>query len=196
MRLDQVTIISLTMDNFTAWPQFEVNFITSVGKETAILQTVVCSVILPISLTLIFGILQYEHYGVDSQKRSFFNQSISAWFACLGFNELFVFVPMTIRCWTGPLGHIGGMVVTLARRYLISLASFLGLEILLYKNLCVLKPNCITRIRDDFWSLFCLGWNTIFGILMTNGEWYLSESYPMIYFFMAGEGEITGENTR
>ena len=81
----------------STWPQFDVIFITSVDEQIAILQTVVCSVMLPISLTLIFGIVHYEHFGDDSQKRSFFNQAISAFFISLGLNGILVLVPITIR---------------------------------------------------------------------------------------------------
>ena len=100
------------------WPRFEVIFITSVDEQIAILQTVVFSAMLPISLTLISGIVHYEHFGVDSQKRSFFNQAISGFFISLGLNEI-VMVSITIRCWTGPFGHIGGIIVSIARRFFI-----------------------------------------------------------------------------
>ena len=115
--------MSSTMENTTAWPQFEVIFLTSVDEDFAVLQTVLCILVLPISLTLIFGIRHYEHFGVDSQKRSFFNQAISAVFVCLGFNQIFVLIPMTVRCWTGPFGHAGGIVVTFTRRFLLIMGS-------------------------------------------------------------------------
>lgn len=78
---------------------FEVNFndsSTSVNTGYAILQTIFCVILLPTSLTLIFGIVYYEHFGVDSQKRSFYNRSISALFATLGLNEIFIFVPVSL----------------------------------------------------------------------------------------------------
>ena len=74
--------------------------ITSVDTNVAILQTVVCMVVLPIGTILIYGIVLYEHEGVDSQKRSIFNQLISAIFITLGSNGLIVTVSITIRCWT------------------------------------------------------------------------------------------------
>ena len=173
---------------------FEVNFndsSTSVNTGYAILQTIFCVILLPTSLTLIFGIVYYEHFGVDSQKRSFYNRSISALFATLGLNEIFIFVPVTIRCWTGPMGHNLGLIVAMSRRFFLISASFQGVEILLYKSLCTLYPTLITRLRDDFWMIFCCGLNTIFGILLSNGEWYLrSDFHPPIYIFISGEGDI------
>ena len=172
------------------WPQFEVIFITSVDEQIAILQTVVCSAMLPISLTLIYGIVHYEHFGVDSQKRSFFNQAISAFFVSVGLNEILVAVPITIRCWIGPLGHSIGIIVSIARRLFFSFASLVTIEILVYKNICILNPSYISRFRDDFWITFCIGWNVTFGILLNNGVWYLSDSYPIIYLFISGKDDM------
>ena len=173
-------------------PPFEVLFITSVDYQIAVLKTVMCIVMLPISLTLIFGIVNYEHFGVDSQKRSFFNQAISGFFISLGLNEI-VMVSITIRCWTGPFGHIGGIIVSIARRFFIIVASFWVTEFLLYKSMSFLSPHYMTRLRDDFWVMFCCGWNILFGILFTNIEWILNDEtcHPPIYLFISGEGEIT-----
>ena len=173
-------------------PPFEILFITSVDYQIAVVQTVMCIVLLPISLTLIFGIVHYEHFGVDSQKRSFFNQAISALFISLGLNGIFVMVSMTIRCWTGPFGHFGGIIVSIARRSLLIVASFWVTEFLLYKNMSILFPHYITRLRDDFWAIFCCGWNILLGILFTNIEWILNNQThpPPIYLFMSGEDEM------
>ena len=170
----------------STWPQFEVNFITSVDTDVATLQTVFCVAMLPISLILIFGIVHYEHFRVDSQKRSFFNQAMSAWFTVVGLNEVLVFPWITIRCWTGPLGHVIGIMVTITRRFLLIFADFLGCEILLYKNLSFIKPNYITRFQDNFWTIFCIVWNTVVSLVVTNAEWYLADSYSPVYLFISG----------
>ena len=90
---------------------------TSVDSNVAILQTVTCMVGLPIGIILMYGIVLYEHEGVDSQKRSVFNQLISAFFAALALIHLVSTIPITIRCWTGPLGHIFGKIVAVLRRF-------------------------------------------------------------------------------
>ena len=171
-------------------PPFEVLFITSVDNQIAVLQTVMCIALLPTSLTLIFGIVHYEHFGVDSQKRSFFNQAISAFFVSLGFNEISVVLPITIRCWSGPFYDSISIIVSITRRLFLTFASLVTIEILVYKNICILNPNYISRLRDDFWTTFCIGWNVTFGILLSNGEWYLSDSYPPIYLFMSGKDNM------
>ena len=184
------------MDEIQTLPEFEVIFITSVDENIAILQSVICTIIVPVSLLLIYGIVHYEHFGVDPQKRSFFNQAISAWFLSLGILELLVFVPITIRCWTGPFGHIGGMIVAIARRFLILFAALWTIEFLLYKNMSVVAPHYITRFHDDYWAKFCCGWNIIFGISLNVAKWIMEKSRPQIYLFISGEDGMTKSDTR
>ena len=165
---------------------------TSVDTNVAILQTVTCMVGLPISLILTYGIILYEHEGVDSQKRSVFNQLISAFFAALALIHLTSTIPITIRCWTGPLGHIFGKIVTVIRRFFSAFLLVNTIEMMIYKNLCLVNPNCILKLDDFFWTAFLLAWNGIFAILSSNVEWYISSSNPRIYNFISGnEGIIS-----
>ena len=46
----------------------EYNINSVVDTNVAILQTVICIVVLPIGIILIYGIVIYEHEGVDSKK--------------------------------------------------------------------------------------------------------------------------------
>ena len=165
---------------------------TSVDTNVAILQTVTCMVGLPISLILTYGIILYEHEGVDSQKRSVFNQLISAFFAALALIHLTSTIPITIRCWTGPLGHIFGKIVSVIRRFFYAFFLVNTIEIMIYKNLCLIKPNYILKLDDFFWAAFLLTWNGIFAILSSNADWYISSSNPRIYNFISGnEGTIS-----
>ena len=70
--------------------EYDTDIRTKVNINVAILQTIVCMVVLPIGLSLVFGIVLYECQGVDSQKRSIFNQLISATFITLGTTGLTV----------------------------------------------------------------------------------------------------------
>lgn len=70
--------------------KYDTEYMTEVNTNVAILQTIVCMVVLPIGLSLVFGIVLYECQGVDSQKRSIFNQLISATFITLGTTGLTV----------------------------------------------------------------------------------------------------------
>ena len=166
------------------------DYTTSVDTDVAILQTSVCVICLPISLFLIYGIVLYEHQGVDSQKRSIFNQLLSAAFTTLGSLGLTVTIPITIRCWTGPLGHVIGVTISIIRRFLLVLLSLLGLDILIYKNLCLLQPNWMLRLHDNFWVTFLSIWNGIFALVITNTDWYSSSAHPAIYLFISGKGDL------
>ena len=170
----------------------DVESMTSVDSNVAILQTVTCVVGLPISIILIYGIVLYEHEGVDSQKRSVFNQLISAFFSVVALALLTITIPITIRCWTGPLGHIFGKIVTVIRRFFSAFLLVNTIEIMIYKNLCLINPNCILQLDDFFWTAFLLAWNGIFAILSSNVEWYISSTNPRVYNFISGnEGIIS-----
>ena len=164
--------------------------ITSVDTNIAILQTVVCMVVLPIGTILIYGIVLYEHEGVDSQKRSVFNQLISSVFVALEISVLTCTIPITIRCWTGPLGHIFGKIVSVIRRFFFTFLLLDTIEILIYKNLCLVSPNCILKLNDYFWTAFLLAWNGIFAMVPSNADWYISPSNPRIYNFISGNEDV------
>ena len=163
---------------------------TLVDTNLAILQTVVCMVALPIGTILIYGIVLYEREGVDSQKRSVFNQLISAAFVALEISVLTCTIPITIRCWTGPLGHIFGKMVSVIRRFFFTFLMVDTIEILIYKNLCLITPNCILKLNDYFWTAFLLAWNGIFAMVPSNADWYISPSNPRIYNFISGNEDV------
>ena len=58
------------MASNTSWPQFEVDFITSVDTDIAIIQTITYIILMPVGSVLIHGIILYEKVGVDAKKRS------------------------------------------------------------------------------------------------------------------------------
>ena len=164
--------------------------ITSVDTNVAVLQTVICVVVGPVGTILIYGIVQYERVGVDSQKRSVFNQLISALFVALEICVLTSTIPITIRCWTGPLGHIVGKTVSVIRRFIFTFLLVDTIEILIYKNICLVSPNCILKLNDYFWTAFLLAWNGIFAMVPSNADWYISPSNPRIYNFISGNEDV------
>ena len=161
-----------------------------VDTKVAILQTVICIVVLPIGIILIYGIVLYEHEGVDSQKRSLFNQLISAVFVALGLSTLICTIPITIRCWIGPLGHIFAIIVSFARRFFFTFFLVIDVEMLIYKIFCLIRPNLILRLDDYFWTAFLLPWNGIFSMVSSNADWYISSSNPRIYNFLSGNEDV------
>ena len=64
------------------------------------------------------------------------------------------------------------------------------LDILIYKKLCILQPNWILKLADDFWVTFVLFWNCIFAGVSTNADWYASLAQPAIYLFISGNGDL------
>ena len=105
------------MESNTSWPQFEIDFITSVDTTVAIIETIAYIISIPLGLILIYGIMLNEKVGVDAQKRSLFNQLISMFFGCCGILCTVGSLFNTIRCWVGPLGPILGTIVSIYRRF-------------------------------------------------------------------------------
>ena len=64
------------------------------------------------------------------------------------------------------------------------------LDIMIYKNLCMLQPNWILKLMDDFWVTFVLFWNCFFAGVSTNADWYTSLAQPAIYLFISGNGDL------
>ena len=176
--------------NTTFWPSdTKEDFITVVDTNIAILQSLICVTILPLGLCLIYGIVLYEHFGVDAQKRSIFNQLISAIFVDMALNGLVVVLAMTLRSWTGPLGTIFAYLVSGLRRFFLTFYKLLGLEILIYKNLCILRPQFIMRLNDNFWASFLLVWNGLIAVGSSNAELAMI-GYPQMFLFLSGADDL------
>ena len=173
----------------STWPDLEANYSTSVDTSVAILQTIVYLVTVPIGILLIYGIVLYEHEGVDSQKRSIFNQLISSTFIAVGSTVLIVNTTISIRCWTGPLGHVVGKIISVIRRFCFTLILTNTAEILMYKNLCLLKPHRILTLNDNFWMTFLLAWNGMFALASSNVDWYIGTN-PRTYLFISGTADL------
>ena len=179
------------MESNTTWPQFETVFITTVETEVALLQTIAYVVSIPIGTLLISGIILYEREGVDSQKRSIFNQLISFLFGLIGMNSLIVGFFTTLRCWIGPMGPIIGSMVSIIRRFNLTSISLISIEILIYKNLCVIKPLCMMGLNDSFWSTYIPLWNALFSLVLDILDYYARNgNHPPIYRFISGEGDM------
>ena len=177
------------MTNST-WPDLEADYSTQVDTNVAILRTAIYIITVPIGIAMIYGIVLYEHVGVDPKKRSIFNQLISATFINFGVDGLIVNTAITIRCWTGPFGHIVGKVVAILRRFCFTFILTNVTDIMIYKNLCLLKPHWILTLDDDLWMRFLMIWNVIWAVGSSNLEWYLSSTNPRIYLFLSGQDDV------
>ena len=183
------------MEPNTTWPQFEIDFITSVESKVALLHTAAYIISIPIGTILTFGIILYEREGVDSQKRSIFNQLISFLFGFVVTNALIVGFIITIRCWIGPMGSTIGTIVSIFRRFNLTSISFISMEILIYKNFCVLRPLSMMGLNDSFWATYIPLWNTLFACVLNTSDYYFRNgSDPPIYLFISGEGDMHSEH--
>ena len=178
-----------TMEENTTWPQFQVDFITTVDTYVTILQTITYIIVVTIGIPLVLGIISYERIGVDAKKRSIFNQLISAFFRNVSVNIVFIGFFVTIRCWIGPLDSMLSTFLTIARRLGITSLVFIILEGCLYKIICLVNPTFILSLDDDYWTTYIIVWNIILSFLLTTAYWISVKQYPPIYLFLSGEEE-------
>ena len=179
------------MEENATSPQYEIEDFLKVDTNNVILQTVTYATVCFIGIPLIVGIIHYEHFGVDAQKRSILNQLISQFFGTIGLCVLFTGFFVTLRCWVGPLGTSVGNFAAIVRGVFLQMIGFLAFEILIYKNLCLIKPLWIMSLNDNFWTTFALAWNVIFANLgcHTNINFVLDDPPPIVGF-ISGEGDL------
>ena len=184
-------------ENITLLPELEIEDFAAVDTRIAVLQTTCYIAVCFIGIPLILGIINYEHFGVDAQKRSILNQLISLFFGTVGICVLFTGFFVCVRCWVGPLGTMAGNFTTIVRRVLLEIVGFLVFEILIYKNLCHIKPLWIMSLNDNFWTTFALAWNVIFAILLchTNLNIVLDD-HPPFFQFISGAEDLIEKSKR
>ena len=179
-------------ENITLLPELEIEDFAAVDTRIAVLQTTCYIAVCFIGIPLILGIINYEHFGVDAQKRSILNQLISLFFGTVGICVLFTGFFVCVRCWVGPLGTMAGNFTTIVRRVLLEIVGFLVFEILIYKNLCHIKPLWIMSLNDNFWTTFALAWNVIFANLVCHTNLNIVLEYPPpIFQFVSGDGDLS-----
>ena len=174
----------------TTWPQFDINFITTVDTNVAILQTVTYVIVVSIGIPLVLGIISYERIGVDSKKRSIFNQLVSAFFTNVALNASFIGFFITIRCWIGPLKSELSLLLSIIRRVTLTSMVFIVLEGIIYKIVCLLRPTFAISLDDDYWSTFIMIWNFIISFILSNIYWLSVNQLPPIYLLLSGEEEM------
>ena len=180
------------MEENLTLPQFEIEDFTTVDTRIVVLQTTAYVAVCLIGIPLILGIVYYEHYGVDAQKRSILNQLISHFFGTIGICVLFTGFFVCVRCWVGPLGTLAGYLATMVRRFLLELIGFLSFDIFVYKNLCHLKPLWVMSLNDNFWTTYSLAWNVIFANVVSLATLNVVLEYPSpIFQFISGEGDLS-----
>lgn len=123
---------------------------------------VIALVLLAIGNVLWIGIIQFEKFGGDPQKRSLANMLTSmASIACCIIQDNTVSM-LLIRASLGTcLPSFLGLTTVFIRRWLSCMIAMFITGILIYKSLQVYKYYFVARLNDEFWARFLGIWTAL-----------------------------------
>lgn len=117
--------------------------------------------LLAIGNVLWIGIIQYEKFGGDPQKRSLANMltSMASIACCIILNNT-VSIHLA-RALYSCLPDFLGFAMVFIRRWLSTMIAIFILEILIYKLLQVYKYYFVAGLNDNFWAVFIGSWTVL-----------------------------------
>ena len=154
-------------------------------------------IFLVITILLYGGIIYYEKWGNDPQKRSLTNMLMGSF--CWNVMALIIFSVSigSLRICIGPLGTTFGYIMIVTRQFCI--LNFLAclLEIIIVKILQITKWNIMANLNDGFWfallnfiNIVVIGTATIFmrvfSLQIPELFYYTSEGYVPSHIYMPG----------
>ena len=131
------------------------------------------------------GIIHFEHYGGDPQKRTFTNKMFAK--QCLAFiiEDTAIMTLVLFRVFCGPLGHWAGLLATTFICCPL-FAAMAMIEILIFKIVQVCNFRLSNRINEDFLTVFLTLFNFMFVSLALFSELFVTSSYVPVYAVVSG----------
>jgi hypothetical protein len=138
------------------------------------------------------GIIHFEKWGSDPQKRDLSNQLIS--FVC----QLMIFMISVsgtiayIRIMTSvPIGKVCGTIFVFTRQSS-RICGILGtLEYLVHKNIQLFKWNIAANLNDDLVAHFLKVFNVCCAFVYTIGLFCIGQFHTPFYFLISGDVDAT-----
>lgn len=131
---------------------------------------------------LLLGLVYYEKYGHDPQKRSLYNQLLSGlWVALLLCTSVHFFI-ILLRMIFGILPLAFGLCVMLCVVLGFTTLFLTTIEISIYQILRKVKYHSIAMKDDYFFFAFLTAFNCMFGFLTFGAARLLDESTPEIFY--------------
>ena len=156
--------------NFTVVVEFQRE--TSITVEEYSLETKVCAgltapVLLFLILFLNWGIVYYEKFGHDPQKRNLFNMMLSCFCMCLSIAHIFVVVFGSILIIFGPFDASNSFAFLVVLRIFLNFNRFCLLEVGIYRVLAAYIPKVIIGINDDWCHCFLICCNLMMAFVIS-----------------------------
>jgi hypothetical protein len=141
---------------------------------------------------LCVGIIHFEKWGSDPQKRDVSNQLIS-----FGFQMIILMTSISgtiayIRIMSSvPIGKVCG-TISVWTRQITRFSCLLGtLEYLVHKNIQLFKWNIAANLNDDLVAHFLKAFNVCCALVYTTGLFWIGQYHTPIYFFISGDVDPT-----
>ena len=143
---------------------------SSPALEEFSLETKVCvglttTVFVFLILFLNWGIVYYEKFGHDPQKRNFYNMMTSSF--CIGVGTLHILVAVlrSIRIIFGPFDASNSFEFLVVVKFFFIFIRLCLLEIGIYRVLAAYFPNIIIGMNDDWCHCFFNCWNLMIAFI-------------------------------
>ena len=168
---------------------------TSIAVEEYSLETKVCvgltaPVLVFLILFLNWGILYYEKFGHDPQKRNLYNMMLSSF--CMGFGvaHIFVVVFCSIRIIFGPFDASNSFAFLVVLKIFLTFNRLCILEVGIYKVLAAYFPKAIIGMNDDWYHCLLNCWNVMISVIISiTTSWDIAPWIPLVnYGYIPGYG--------
>jgi hypothetical protein len=164
----------------------------SVSSTVKVLFTLHFIIIQIVGNLLCVGIIHFEKWGSDPQKRDLSNQLIS-----FGFQKTILMTSISgtityIRIMSSvPIGKVCGTLFVWTRQVIRFSSLFLTLEYLVHKNIQLFKWNIAANLNDDLLAHFLKVFNVCCALVYTSGLFWIGQLHVPIYFFISGDVDAT-----
>ena len=139
------------------------------------------------------GIVFFEKWGYDPQKRNLYNMLIASLSKSSAALVVYTMVFGSIRILFGPLDFILGLLSSIPNFYAMVLIALTVEQIIIYKILAVLLWKYIAHIDDEFCYFFLTLLNHVITFIVTITFWtkklYNLEEVPDWLYFIQGDCE-------
>ena len=196
----------ITMNSSSNFNQVDFDFlpIEEYSLEIKICVVLIIPILVSLILFLNLGIVYYEKFGHDPQKRNLSNMMISSF--CLGLGVLNAFFALfgSIRIIFGPFDILNSFGFLVVSEIMIVFVRLCVLEVGIYRLLAVYIPKTIIGLNDDFFHCFFNCWNLMMAcIISLTSNWDIApwtnlENYgPVGYIvsFIIGQ-ELHSNNSK
>ena len=156
-------------NNFTVVEFHRKSMITveEYSLETKVCVGMMAPVLVLLILFMNLGIVYYEKFGNDPQKRNLSNMMLSSLCMGLGTANILVVVIGSIRIIFGPFDASNAFTFLVVLKFCLAFSRFCFLEVGIYRLFAAYFPKAIIGINDDWFHCILNLWNLMMAIIIS-----------------------------